>query len=93
MDKNYFPPDWNEKSKNERILFVLGIVFAIIVAITIIITLCTNYNLHYIYYPGIFLFLLTQGLQYWKYNKVISITEFLCSIIFLLAEIILIIKG
>ena len=89
---NYLLPDWQDKSKSEKILTILSIVFAIIIAISIIVTLITKHNLYYIYYTFIFLFLVTQGIEYWKYNKPIAITEFICSVIFLVADIIMIVK-
>lgn len=89
---NYLLPDWQDKSKLEKILTILSIVFAIVIAVSIIITLATKHNLYFIYYTFIFLFLVSQGIEYWKYNKPIAITEFICAIFFLVADIIMIVK-
>lgn len=92
MGNNYLLPDWKDKTKVEKILSILSIIFAIIVTISIVIALITKHNVFYLYYTFLFLFLVTQGIEYWKYNKPISITEFISSIIFLIANIIAIIK-
>ena len=92
MEGNYFPPDWKDKTKTEKILHIISIVFACLIAISIIVSLITKHNLHYLYYSFICLFLIFQGIEYWKYNKPIAIVEFISSIIFLVAEIIVIIK-
>ena len=93
MENQGLLPDWKDKTKVEKILCVTGIVLAILVAVSIIIALITKHNLYYLYYTLIVLFLAVQGIQYWKYNKPISIIEFICSIFFLVADILLLVKG
>ncbi len=85
-------PDWKDKTKTEKILAITSVVCASIVAIAIFISLFTKYNLFYLYYTFIFVFLIIKGIEYWKYNKPIAIIEFACSIIFLIADIIMFVK-
>lgn len=92
MEDKYLLPDWKDKNKLERILFIISLIFAILVIVSIIITMVTKYKLYFISYTFIFLFLIVQGIQYWKYNKPMAIIEFICSIIFLIAEIVMFIK-
>ena len=90
--ENYLLPDWKDKTKNEKVLAIISVICASIVLISILISLFSKYNLFYIYYTFIFLFLIVKGIEYWKYNKPIAIIEFICSIIFLVADIVSIIK-
>ena len=93
MDNQGLLPDWKDKTKVEKILSVTGIVLAVLIIISIIIAVITRHNLYYLYYTLIVLFLAVQGIEYWKYNKPMSIIEFVCSIVFLIADILLLVKG
>jgi len=92
MEKNYFLPEWKEKTKIEKIFNIISIILAVLIVISIIATLVTKHNLYYLYYTFICLFLISQGIEYWKYNKPIAIMEFISSIIFLIADIIMLVK-
>ena len=88
---NYFAKT-THKTKVERILSVIAIALAVLIIISIIIAVITRHNLYYLYYTLIVLFLVIQGIEYWKYNKPMSIIEFVCSIVFLIADILLLVK-
>jgi len=92
MKETYLPPDWPDKTMLEKILTIISIIFAIIALIFMIISFASKHNFYYIYYTCIFLFLFAKGIEYWKYNKPIAITNFICSVIFLIAEVIMMAK-
>ncbi len=92
MPNAYLPPDWPEKTTMEKILSVISIIFALIAVIFMIISFASKHNFHYIYYTFIALFLIAKGIEYWKYTKTIAIIDFICSLIFLVAEIVILAK-
>ena len=92
MKDTYLPPDWSDKTKLEKILSVISIIFALIAVIFMIISFTSKHNFYYIYYTSIFIFLFTKGIEYWKYSRIIATIDFICSIIFLIAEVIMLAK-
>ncbi len=92
MEDKYLLPDWKDKNKIEKVFSAISIALAIIVIITIIISMVTKHNLFYLYYSFIVTFLIIQGMLYWKYNKPMAIIDFICSILFLITEIIMFVK-
>ena len=92
MENYYLLPDWKDKSKKEKILAITSIICAALVVIAILISLFTKLNLFYLYCTFISIFLIIKGIEYWKYNKPIAIIEIACSIIFIIADIIMLVK-
>ncbi len=90
--KNFNLPDWQNKTKLEKVLTIGSFALCIIVLILCIIQLVSKINLIKIYEPLLGITLLLGSIQYWKNNKPLAITCLLSSIYIIVISIIIIFK-
>jgi len=92
MKDNFLVPDFKNQNKLEKILTICSYILSLIILISIIVSIFTHNNLYYIYETSLCFMLIIQGILYYKYNKPLAITDFICSIFILLIEIISLVR-
>ena len=89
--EGFYTPDWKDQTKKEKIITIVSYVLVLLAIITIIVQMITKKNHYYFFEPMLITAMILQTIQYWKYNRLISIVYLISSIFLLIVFLLTII--